>query len=442
MLTRQTRSATLVGVNREEILHDLLCSLFDATDLRRFLRFGEDGDRVERQLPGHTASLAELADKAVSVLVQRGLVAAIWERLRAEFPNRRTDIDRVAALWPDDDSGTTSSEEHSKARSAQGPSASTLSPRARELLAEMLRMEASGRRYTVPDDFVRVSKAKSPEEAELHEALRELRDAGHIRGDGPWRPGKVAALTDNGRAVARHLTTQSAMPDTPAVGVLMRARLTISVTLATGFSRQSLLARVSGIRTPSPHVLHHEPEVRTEGLRWAGPDGWALEIGLDGRITYAADLTAPATLLKNQPNGDSETETKPGISVFALLHRLLWVLRVAEELSEPRATVTTMVSLAGIEGRILSFDEMDATLRPNERTWHFRFWNHDARPCTEPTIRSKPHLLPETTRQDICLAIFEDLAAFFLFRTESSLSHPRDALRVLIERIDTLPLLD
>lgn len=87
------------GVTREAALHDLLCSLFEAAHLRRFLSFGEEGDAIARALPADRAPMAELVDAALAQLRRRGLVPSLWERLRHEFPRRRVDIDRVAALW-------------------------------------------------------------------------------------------------------------------------------------------------------------------------------------------------------------------------------------------------------------------------------------------------------------------------------------------------------
>jgi formylglycine-generating enzyme required for sulfatase activity len=90
----------MVIVSGEEAFHDLLCQLFDAAHLRRFLRFGEQGDALARALPGDKAALAELVDAAVAELVRRALIATTLQRLHAEFPSRHADIDRVASLWP------------------------------------------------------------------------------------------------------------------------------------------------------------------------------------------------------------------------------------------------------------------------------------------------------------------------------------------------------
>jgi len=94
-------SAKVATVRREQDLHELLCHLFDGPSLRRFVRYGAQGEAVERALPGDTVSLAGLADAVVAEFVRRGLVPSLWARLREEYPLRRADIDRVAARWTD-----------------------------------------------------------------------------------------------------------------------------------------------------------------------------------------------------------------------------------------------------------------------------------------------------------------------------------------------------
>lgn len=108
-LTDSGRSANLAVVSPRTALHELLCDLFDPAELRLFVRSGADGQSVENDLPGAIASCTELADKVVGIFIRRGLVGDLFSRLRQGRPRRRADIDRVAALWSDQDLRATSS---------------------------------------------------------------------------------------------------------------------------------------------------------------------------------------------------------------------------------------------------------------------------------------------------------------------------------------------
>lgn len=77
-------------------LADLLCELFDARGLRRFLRTGEQGEDIAVHLPGDEAPLVHLADVASEQLRRRGLVAPTVARLWVEFPRRRLEVEDVA----------------------------------------------------------------------------------------------------------------------------------------------------------------------------------------------------------------------------------------------------------------------------------------------------------------------------------------------------------
>lgn len=89
-------------------LHELLCDLFTADELRRFVRRGSHAELVEKHLPGTIASLNEVADRVVAIFVRRGLVGDLFTRLQEEFPRRSADIDRVTGLWSDEDLRATS----------------------------------------------------------------------------------------------------------------------------------------------------------------------------------------------------------------------------------------------------------------------------------------------------------------------------------------------
>ena len=78
-------------------LEDLLLSLFTGDELKRFV------SRHLRKLSttvNWSASLAQVAFDVAAAADRRGLIDdALWTALRADFPGRRSDIDRVAALF-------------------------------------------------------------------------------------------------------------------------------------------------------------------------------------------------------------------------------------------------------------------------------------------------------------------------------------------------------
>lgn len=80
-------------------LHALLLSLFHGSGLRRFIRFGEDGEAICAELPGERAATTEVVDGVLAQLQYRGLVELTLMRLHEEFPRRRTEIHAVADVW-------------------------------------------------------------------------------------------------------------------------------------------------------------------------------------------------------------------------------------------------------------------------------------------------------------------------------------------------------
>jgi hypothetical protein len=88
-------------MSAHQALEKLLLSLFSADELRRWLRFLPDGERLVGGLPGPTASPAQLASDAVDLLERDGQLAdaALWDRLIGERPRRKGDIDGVRALF-------------------------------------------------------------------------------------------------------------------------------------------------------------------------------------------------------------------------------------------------------------------------------------------------------------------------------------------------------
>ena len=86
-------------MHRTRALHGLLLSLFSADELRRFIRYGPDGDAIAAELPGASASPAALAEAVVTALETRGLDDDFFKRVLAERPRRASDISKVRDAW-------------------------------------------------------------------------------------------------------------------------------------------------------------------------------------------------------------------------------------------------------------------------------------------------------------------------------------------------------
>ena len=82
--------------SRRALLVELFTGLFTDAELRRFV--GTNWPALARDLPGAGASPHDLADAAAGALQRRGLAGAgLHERLLAERPGRRSDIDAALA---------------------------------------------------------------------------------------------------------------------------------------------------------------------------------------------------------------------------------------------------------------------------------------------------------------------------------------------------------
>jgi hypothetical protein len=81
-------------------LSNLLLSLFNSYELRRYLTSGNQGNSISYVLPGNNASLTELADEGVSALVRYGVIDEVfWSRLIETRPGRIGDIKKVQSMW-------------------------------------------------------------------------------------------------------------------------------------------------------------------------------------------------------------------------------------------------------------------------------------------------------------------------------------------------------
>lgn len=75
---------------------DLFTSCFSATELRRFVAHGPDGERIANLLPEGTTSMSNLAYEAASILVRYGHHKhGLHERLLNALPRRARDVDAV-----------------------------------------------------------------------------------------------------------------------------------------------------------------------------------------------------------------------------------------------------------------------------------------------------------------------------------------------------------
>lgn len=87
-------------MTRGATLHRLLCSLFAADELRRFILAGRDGDELALHLPGINVSLAQLADDIVAMLTGRGLIDhEFFGELERVRPRRVKEIRIVRTVW-------------------------------------------------------------------------------------------------------------------------------------------------------------------------------------------------------------------------------------------------------------------------------------------------------------------------------------------------------
>lgn len=96
--TRSDRA--LRTMEPEQALQELLAFLFSVDELRRWLRFGPDGEALVRALPSDPASLDELTFRATELLLRRDLIdSAFFDRLCQRFPHRKTVINEVRTHW-------------------------------------------------------------------------------------------------------------------------------------------------------------------------------------------------------------------------------------------------------------------------------------------------------------------------------------------------------
>lgn len=87
--------------NRADELRRLLQACFSVEELRRFVRFSPDGDRIGPELPGGVVSLAELAAAAVGLLERVRLVTdpAFWTGFVRERGLWAAEIGAVQAMY-------------------------------------------------------------------------------------------------------------------------------------------------------------------------------------------------------------------------------------------------------------------------------------------------------------------------------------------------------
>ena len=91
------------------VLSDLLMKMFSSDELRRLVRYLPDGERLERGLPGATASPASLSSELVVQLDQHGMLqdpALFFDRLCQERHLRTAEIRAVQTMLARSEAGT------------------------------------------------------------------------------------------------------------------------------------------------------------------------------------------------------------------------------------------------------------------------------------------------------------------------------------------------
>ncbi len=85
---------------RLEALAQLLCELFNATEMRHWVQLLPNGRQLHTELPSEGASPQTLAREIVMVLDRHGRIdSALFDSLRKLRPDRRSDIERVRASF-------------------------------------------------------------------------------------------------------------------------------------------------------------------------------------------------------------------------------------------------------------------------------------------------------------------------------------------------------
>ncbi len=125
--TLRTDTATGGSPRRHEEgyarLIGLLCGMFKDVELRRFVRFLEDGEELSRHLPGPSISLNTLAEEVVFLLDRHGRIDKdLFVKLEQERPRRKHDIKQVRdALFDKAASTGTVSASHSDNATTSAP---------------------------------------------------------------------------------------------------------------------------------------------------------------------------------------------------------------------------------------------------------------------------------------------------------------------------------
>lgn len=89
-----------VAVGREDLLEQVLLSLFTDTEFRRWIARDPECAAIANKLPGSGASREELVSGAIAAMVRQGLIdQGLFERLQDKFPRRYEDLQRAAQAW-------------------------------------------------------------------------------------------------------------------------------------------------------------------------------------------------------------------------------------------------------------------------------------------------------------------------------------------------------
>lgn len=89
-----------MAASKEVALQELLTSLFDIVEFKKWLREDPECAEVADDLPAGESAPSATVDRAVGALSRRNLLdKPFFDRLIAKRPRRRDEIDGVAAIW-------------------------------------------------------------------------------------------------------------------------------------------------------------------------------------------------------------------------------------------------------------------------------------------------------------------------------------------------------
>lgn len=91
----------LVSQNFVQRAEKLMISFFSSGEMRRFVRYLPDGERLVACLPGREVSQANFSEAVVGLLISHGLFEGdcVWEYLIEERPRRKAEVNDLRGLY-------------------------------------------------------------------------------------------------------------------------------------------------------------------------------------------------------------------------------------------------------------------------------------------------------------------------------------------------------